>query len=462
MIELLVYPMDNVSHSRILEPIDPNSISLISSSSGSNLCSHIQDGSPFGRPSSPPIFDNEGALTAKWQFDRKEFEFESNSTPSKSVDTEHQKILHVRKRRSQLMGAKPRIPSKLHHSTSKLDLIDKKKLTSFPIPPPRGTETGQNVKRLKLNPVNEIRIHNNKEDRRISYGIPRRSLIPEEEEDEESNEHPIVLVEDYIPLDGWGHGSAAKKRLSLSNLRSKMNKRSDTHLPVRLINVARKDCSKTPNSSVTLIPHMLDDNFMHEDSVCSLPENDAKTLIAKDDEVIPASFQNMIRSLIKTEGRDDSDEYLSELRINSNLKRCVVCEKPLYEISSILGGAGDFKEIVCGKCTERYEEAAKIFEDYEFESSLDSSHDSSIGSIDGAIELSPTENLEVQATTFKTPQRTRFSDELIRRLQLQSSGMPANKKEIFDNSLFLWFMEAKKRITKLLTKDQNMTKDPRK
>ncbi|QLL34372.1 hypothetical protein HG536_0G02330 [Torulaspora globosa] len=453
--------MDNASHSRILEPIDPNSVSLISSSSGSNLYSGIQDEtshSPFRTPGSPSVVDSEGALTAKWQFDRKEFEFKSNSTPSRSIDPQHQKILHVRKRRSQLMGAKPRVPSKLHHSTSKLDLLDKEKLTSFPIPPPRGSQPSQNVKRLKLNPINEIRIHNTKEDRRISYGFPgKRGPLQEEEGDEDdSNEHPIVLVEDYIPIEEWSRGNAAGKRLSLSNLRSKMSKRSDMHLPVRLINTSRKECSKTPSSSVTLIPHILDDNFMHEDSVCSLQENGAQTLSLRDDEAVSSSFQHMIRSLIKNEEKEDSDEYLSGLRLNSSLKKCVVCEKPLYEISSILGEASHFKEIVCDKCTERYEEAAKIFEDYEFETSLDSSHDSSLNSLEGAVQLSHTENPEQQVTSFTAQQRTRFSNELIRRLQLQSSGVSTpQRKDNLDNGLLLWFMEAKKRITELLTKNRN-------
>ena len=112
--------MDNLSHSRILEPIDPNSLSLISSSSGSNLCSSIQDGtlgSPFGMTEMPPVVESEGVSTVKWQYDRKEFEFDCNSTPSKTANPQHQKILHVRKRRSQLMGAKPRIPSKLYQSS---------------------------------------------------------------------------------------------------------------------------------------------------------------------------------------------------------------------------------------------------------------------------------------------------------------------------------------------------------
>ncbi|QLQ80291.1 hypothetical protein HG537_0D02920 [Torulaspora globosa] len=443
--------MDNISQSRILEPIDPNSISLISSSSGSNLYSGIQDEishSEFRKIDNSSVVDSESGLTAKWQFDRKEFEFKSNSTPSKSIDQQHQKILHVRKRRSQLMGAKPRVPSKLQHSTSKLDLIDKEKLTSFPIPPPRGSQLSQNVKRLKLNPINEIRIHNTKDERRISYG--KRGPLQEEEADEDKrNEHPIVLVEDYIPIEEWNRGKATGKRLSLSDLRSKMSKRSDMHVPVRLINANKRDYSKTPSSSVTLIPHIQEDNFMHEDSVCSLQEN--QTLSLQDE--VSSSFQHMIRNLIQNEEKEDNDEYLSGLRLNSSLKKCVVCEKPLYEISSILGEASHFKEIVCDKCTERYEEAAKIFEDYEFETSLDSSHDSSLNSLESAIELSHTENAEQQ---FTAQRRTRFSNELITRLQLQSSGFPTRqRKEIPDNGLLLWFMEAKKRITELLTKNRN-------
>lgn len=447
--------MDNLSHSRILEPIDPNSLSLISSSSGSNLCSSIQDGSlgsPFGMTEMPPVVESEGVSTVKWQYDRKEFEFESNSTPSKTANPQHQKILHVRKRRSQLMGAKPRIPSKLYQSSSKLDLLDEKILTSFPIPPPLDVGGGHNVKKVKLNPINEIRIHNDKENRRISYGVPQK--LARHREEDEMDEHQMVLVEDYIPFDEGLEKNMAKKKVSISNLRTKMSKRSDINVPLRFKNLSRQDGSKTPSSSLTLVPHIMDENFLHEHSACSL-DNDTQTLQSKDDEKISQSFQHILQDLIKSDTTEENDRYLSGLRINSKLKKCVVCEKPLYEISSLISEGDNFKEIVCGKCTARYEEAAKIFENYEFESSGESSNDTTTSSMGSPVDRSHLEDLDMSSTNNWKPLKSNFSDELIKRLKLQSGLSTSERKERrqehLDCGTIIWFMEAKKRITRFLT-----------
>ncbi|CAI4959464.1 CFC_HP_G0070150.mRNA.1.CDS.1 [Saccharomyces cerevisiae] len=65
------------------------------------------------------------------------------------------------------------------------------------------------------------------------------------------------------------------------------------------------------------------------------------------------------------------------IKCSFQLRKCVICEKALYEISSRLLNSGYYKEIVCEQCTVRYEEAAKIFENCEFESSMDESNLSS-------------------------------------------------------------------------------------
>lgn len=450
--------MDDISQSRVLEPIDPNSLSLISSSSTSNICSNTQDSLiklPYTKPVSPPLFKSEEFSASKWQFDRKEFEFESNSTPSKNNDAECQQILHVRKRRSQLMGAKPRIPSKLYQSTSKLDLLDEKNLTSLPIPHPRSTDNFSNIKRLKLNPINEIRIHNDKTRRRISYGAPRN--IFKTEVDEEHGEHPIVLVEDYIPYVEGNDRHSTKKRVSISNLKSKMSKRGDLHVPLKLRQIPIQESSKTPSSSVTLVPHILDENFSCDIGVGNLQGDDIQTLHADNYEScsISDSVRNILGDLIRPETPQDNDKYLSDIRMHSQLKKCVVCENPLYEISSLIADTDDFKEIVCGKCTERYEEAAKIFENYEFESSGDSSNETTMSSMDSAVEISRTEEWQVQSNSRprgRNQQKNQFSQELIKRLQIQSHRSMSSErhnnrqKEVVDCTTMAWFIEAKNKI----------------
>lgn len=456
--------MEDSSQSRVLEPIDSNSVSLISSSSTSNICTNLSErlsNTPFNRPVSPPLIgsdDSEG----KWQFDRREFAFESNSTPSKSNDHKLQPRLHIRKRRSQLMGAKPRIPSKLHHTTSKLDLLDDNKLTTLPIPPPRGSAPRSlKAKRLKLNPVNEIRIHNDKENRRISYGAPKKSRNTREDvnDEDEEEQHPIVLIEDYIKYSDCAHELTARKKVSLADLKTKMSKRNDMHIPIKL-RASKPDLIKTPSSSLTLTSHILEDHHRQDSSIFAIQGFDIDTLNECEDEIemesshISDSVRNVLDNIMRPTGQEN-DEYLSNLRFESVLKKCVVCDSPLYEISSLIGENEDFKEIVCGRCTEKYEEAAKIFENYEFETSAEVSIDSTASSFNSNIELPHSEiNEPEEPDKHAYPpvlreKKDRFSQDLIRRLQIQSQINFNHMKSpttAVDCPTMAWFVEAKKRI----------------
>ncbi|QLG71956.1 hypothetical protein HG535_0C03080 [Zygotorulaspora mrakii] len=481
--------MENTSQSRILEPIDSNSLSLISLSSASNLQENVSENlnkPSFIRPVSPPLFESAETSQNKWQFDRKEFAFESNSTPSKKTDSILQPLIHNRKRRSQLMGAKPRVPSKLqhttsklHHATSKLDLLDENKLTTLPICPPRGSERSSlNVKRLKLNPVNEIRIHTDMENRRISYGIPLllAGESGNDDEDGEENEHPIVLIEDYIKYSGGPHERCTKKKVSIADLKSKMSKRKDMHIPIKL-KTPKTALSKSSSSSLTLTPYVFgeestrnefasgrvsDNQTLNGNERSSNNDNDYDKEDACENEVdigvdlsnVSDSVRNILDVIMKPKTQEN-DKYLSNLRIQSQLRTCVICDSPLYEISSLISDADDFKEIVCGNCTEKYEEAAKVFENYEFETSGEISIDSSLSSMNSALELTHGETSVLEepvrpATPTMTLQtQDRFSQELIRRLQVQSqrqSSSRKNAKDVFDCPTMAWFLDAKKKI----------------
>ncbi|GCE97232.1 hypothetical protein ZYGM_004595 [Zygosaccharomyces mellis] len=431
--------MEGLSQSRILEPIDSNSLSLISSSSGNDNgnANNESFNNMLTRPVTPTFLKSEGIAGGSflgWQFDRKEFEFDSNSTPTKNNDSSRQQFLHVRKRHTQLMGAKPRIPSRLHQSNSKLDLLDENSLTSLPIPPPL-TRDIPPKKRPKLNPIHEMRIHNDNSDRRISYGVPKRLAHEEEEEEEKEGDagHPIVMVEDYIPpSNDVQDKKLAKKRVSVSNLKNKMSRNLDMHLPLKL----RKNTDRrtTPATSVTLVPHLLDDNVNGDQKTD--PRLDEPNHITDD-------VKDILEDLIKPNPQESHDRYLNHIAKDANLQKCVICESLLYEVSSLLADRNDFKEIVCGKCTEKYEQAAKIFEEYEFESSCESSKNSSMCSMDSAIQL-----------TDNSPQplgnKANFSQELISRLQWQLQASMKNDdtrlNKPTDFSMMTWFIEAKKKI----------------
>lgn len=432
--------MEDFSQSRVLEPIDSNSLSLISSSSGNGNGNATNDSfnKLLARPVTPTFLKSdcssgEGGSFLGWQFDSKEFEFNSNSTPTKNKDSHHQKFLHVRKRHSQLMGAKPRIPSRLHQSISKLDLLDENSLTSLPIPPPISRDSPPR-KRSKLNPVHEMRIHNDAFDRRISCGVPKYYAHEDEdiEEDEDAG-HPIVMVEDYIPPNDNEHNQRlARKRVSVSDLKNKINRTMDMQVPLKLRRIANR--KTTPVSSVTLVPHLLAD---------SINDNNDKQSNHDESSHITDDVKSILEDLIKPAPQQEYDRYLFNIAKDTKLRKCVICETLLYEVSSLLADRNNFKEIVCGKCTEKYEEAAKIFEEYEFETSCESSKDSSISSMDSAVQL-----------TDNGPQPLRnkdnFSQELISRLQLQlQAGMRKDDTNLggpTDFSMMSWFIEAKKKI----------------
>ena len=113
-------------HPRVLESVDTNSLSLLSSNTSSNMnsntnnklsiiASDISTGSVLSRPLTPPVVqDIENNSMLQWQFEKKEFIFDSNSTPSKQAkplqrtspyqgnsqsENQNQQLLNVRKRR---------------------------------------------------------------------------------------------------------------------------------------------------------------------------------------------------------------------------------------------------------------------------------------------------------------------------------------------------------------------------
>ncbi|CCE65655.1 hypothetical protein TPHA_0M00800 [Tetrapisispora phaffii CBS 4417] len=451
--------MDEKSSSRVLENMDSNSMSLLYSSpsinSHSNSTGEIAKNS-FFKITHSPTFENDKNTPLKWQQEKQEFQFQSNSTPSKSnFKNPQQRLLQARKRRSTLMGAKPRVPSRLNKATSKLDLIDDRTLTSLPIPHPQKNENNNlfqnrqlNNKRPRYNETKELRVHNDQVNRNVSYNQSTLddsldSMGEDKENTSKNYDHPIVLLEDYISYDDSGSSSRKrnKRRISLSDLKRKMHKgQTNNVLKLRKI----KHPSHLSNLTFSLAP-----NHANASSIMTDISEQYNTFEPEPNENSNASsdeINGVLKELIHPVTGVTEDQYISRISKKSQLVSCVVCDKVLYELSSILPENNKFKEIVCGNCAEKYEAAAKLFEDYEFDSSLDISNSSIMSGMNNNVQY--LENIGL----IKHKNTDTFSNELITRLQSQlkqtneKDEKQNNEEFLLDSKSVLWFIEARKKI----------------
>ena len=482
--------MEESTRSRVLEPLDYNSTSLIfGSPSNTGNCTNANDSQSrlsYMKSANSPLFKSAENTPVKWQFERKEFQFESNSTPSKKSEQNQPKFLQVRKRRSQLMGAKPSVSSKLNLSTSKLDLIDESNFTSLPIPHPKNIEENIHIKRARLNPVNELRIHNNNVNRYVSYGLladPEDSKYCREQNNkyrkEKEKDHPIVLVEDYISHEKDTEHSN-KRRISLSDLKSKIDRISNTHVPLKLKKSKKSrsnnSISVLKSSTLSLTTHLIENSL---DFSATNEGGSGDDNSPYEEDKSSNSLRYILSELMNTNVQVDKDKYLFDISTNYQLAKCVVCEKPLYEISMLVTEKDSFKEIVCGFCAVKYEAAAKIFEDYEFESSMETSNVSMMSGINSPAEhIGDQEWLTDAGSNAKKENipSDSFSDGLIRRLHLQLQNEVddvevdnINSKKLSDSIAMMWFIDARKKIRwrwrvsgllpQFLTKSQNHSAD---
>lgn len=435
-------------YSGVLEPLDTNSMCLGGIGSvGSPSVSIKKENTPFE-------FRGENIETShvhtplKWRTQRDEFVFNSNSTPigneyegngnsgaNKSYFGSHLGHRgrksglghghghgpgqgHRRRLKFSMAGAGPHAaksyPS-LQSQVSKLDLLDNDKLTSFPIVPPREPVSSKNQK----HPTNEYQMKIHSTERRISLNPTVTDTL-----DPSFDQNELFLIEDYIPRDvGTGSsedGRMSCKRVSISDLKSKYYKRKQLDaLPLRL----KKSKAHLPNVSES---HCEDINVLGNIMQPSLHMH------------------------------QEQDQYLNEMVLASNLKHCVICEKPLYELSSHLHETGrEYQEIVCLGCTSKYEEAARLLEDYEFETTLDETFDT--GNTDSMDSIDFREQPEVLVNNIPRSEKAdQFSSQLINTLQLvqrnTESTLSSSKTSLksvrpfVDISTKIWYHEAKRKL----------------
>lgn len=483
--------MDDQTRLRVFEPLDCNS--FVSATPNSTHLSKLSVQTPttssfiripYERDQTA-LENQSGSELLRWKYDQREFMFNSNSTPSKNSNSQTEKYEFpiteklvknknpgCKRRTNQLIGAKPSRPSGLQNVTSKLELLDETHFTSLPIPAPKGTKIDNSAilsdiiddnsddiitaddsgilpsKRSFRTPANEIKVHNNGNKRYISYKYsnryPERESSPSEQMISSGKDtHPIVIVEDYLLSDSErsftestrkrkrynSNSDGLKPKLSLHNLKTKIRSSNTDHLPVKKKVHYLKECSTVDSST----------NEENE-------AGSSKCIKEVLNEFLPPKSNSA-----------DCDLYISNLlsKGTNELKRCVICEKILYEVSSLLYKENDFKELVCGSCTEKYETIAKLLEGCELESTFEYSLDSSSfeeNTLDSSLiqsshtvcrEVTPPHNSSLQLM-----RRDSFSEDLIKALQSQliknSKQIPENS--IFPNKALSWFIDARRKL----------------
>ena len=145
----------------------------------------------------------------------------------------------------------------------------------------------------------------------------------------------MVLVEDYIPQSSSGL-HFARSKVSVSDLKSKISKNKSSRLPIKL----KSKRSASTASSLTLTPHINDeDSFGNMDLIDENLESsglDFDQHTTSTGATVSADVEQLLSDVIKPTVDSVKDQYLHSFKIEQRIKGCVICEKPLYEISTLL------------------------------------------------------------------------------------------------------------------------------
>lgn len=261
----------------------------------------------------------------------------------------------------------------LKQQPSKLDLIDDTTLTSLPFPPPppikrpsavasqssssSSTAAGGDRRLNKLNPIQSNQSGTTCSDQMETECVGDLNFqnIGEDdaEEDDEDlyeysyeEEDPIVLVEDYLSLRETTPSYTTIPASSSHMTSSTCSTSSDHHLlrQKSLANFKKRVLSSSTNSST--------------DTIILQPE-ERITLTTSSHKSPSSSSSSLIAQRQPRQQSDDLQAIFGDLPSFHLLKHCDLCNKPLYEISSIINSKSNLnlnlKEFVCGDCISNYE-----------------------------------------------------------------------------------------------------------
>lgn len=318
----------------------------------------------------------------------------------------------------------PPIQRVMRTKKSRLDMLDHSQLTSFPLaPPPSSSE--KVTERLKSPEINA---------KEFPTARPDSQLFEID---------PIVLVEDYIKIKQLG-----RRKLSVVDLKTSL-KTFETVDPDELpkgpnyLTKARSILSElsTASQSSQLSSSQPDSLLLTK---CSIEQESLATTdyySAKTSQSLSTacSIHTNVSDAPTLKLTDSHELTLGEFSMpsSSSLKYCVICETPLYELSSLLTQDSNFAEFVCSNCTERYEMLSHLVEN--FDQSI-----SEMRTIPEDASMDDIEKLLSQPAQKKS--KNEFSNLLMNRLQNQLEHKQVPRRQVIDRKQALWLLEAKKKL----------------
>ncbi|CAM9014373.1 unnamed protein product [Wickerhamomyces anomalus] len=316
----------------------------------------------------------------------------------------------------------------LKNKKSRLDMLDNSQLTSFPLAPPPSSE--KVTESLKSPEINAQEIPSSRPDSQL-FEID-----------------PIVLVEDYIKAKELG-----RRKLSVVDLKTSL-KTYESMNPADLpegpnyLTKAKSILSETISSHQSQLGTSQTSSLLltkcsaeEEGSIATTDFYSAKTSQTLSS---ACSIHTNISNAPTLKLTDSHDMTLGEFTMpsaSSSLKYCVICETPLYELSSLLTQDSQFSEFVCSNCTERYEMLSNLIDN--FDHSI-----SELRAIPEDASIDDIEELLNQPANKKSRNNVQhgFSSTLVSKLQNQLEYKGTTQRQQIDQKSAIWLLEAKKKL----------------
>ncbi|RLV95693.1 hypothetical protein JA1_000709 [Spathaspora sp. JA1] len=244
---------------------------------------------------------------------------------------------------------------------SMLDLMDDTRLTSLPLPPPppkrAGSSSSASTPNSMLSLEKKLQQSGDNIDK-ISVNAEDCTNEDDYDEYEDESQDPIVLVEDYMKNSPMLPHMLRQK--SLANFKSRIL--SDC------ISESTSFIEQSQTQAYQTQRHLNNEVIYDQDILDSPSSTTPRNSISEE----TARFTN------RKEDKEDLEAIFGRIPGSDLLKYCDLCEKPLYEISSIINnnnhtqrtGKRNHHEFICSDCIENYETFINEFYDSDEEEQL--------------------------------------------------------------------------------------------
>lgn len=353
--------------------------------------------------------------------------FRSFQCPTLKPQSQNNQHIH-----QELFKNTPKFASKnylLRNKKSRLDMLDNSQLTSFPLaPPPSSEKVTESLKSPEINA-------------QVSNSRPDSQLFEID---------PIVLVEDYIK-----HKQIGRRKLSVMDLKTSL-KNYESVDPLDLpqgpnyLTKAKSILSEKLNIASSSQPSQLSTSHTssllltnvstEQDSIATTDFYSAKTSQSLSS---ACSIHTNVSNAPTLQLTDSHDLTFGEFSIpcSSSLKYCVICESPLYELSSLLTQESQYSEFVCSNCTERYEMLSALIDNFDQTISEMRAipEDASIDDIEELLNQPANKKSRINSPGFSTI--------LVNKLQSQLEGKThAAPSPRIDRKSEIWLLDAKRKL----------------